>query len=188
MFIIGFHKTGTTSVSKALTILGYKVHSGGFRYRKDKFPKLINLLDTYDAVEDMPWPLYYKELADSFPNAKFILTYRSTESWIKGMKSHFGFVNRPKQQLIYGVGRVMGNEQIYIQRYESFNAEVREFFKGQGKLLELRTGVDFKWEIICNFLNQPIPDAAFPHANKTPKENRFTIVRMVKDIMKNTFK
>ena len=86
VFIIGFHKTGTSTLGKALQILGYTVCGSlkeAYDYDLNKdvksyiLEKAKPLLNTYDSFQDTPWFLIYKELYQLYPDAYFILTKRS---------------------------------------------------------------------------------------------------------------
>ena len=43
----------------------------------------------YDAFEDLPWCLLYRELDEAFPGSKFVLTVRSSsEVWLRSYRRH----------------------------------------------------------------------------------------------------
>jgi hypothetical protein len=80
VFCIGFHKTGTTSLNVALQTLGYQV-TGPNGYNDPKIQKRVlalahSLVKKYDAFQDNPWPIIYKEMDHAYPGSKFILTVR----------------------------------------------------------------------------------------------------------------
>ncbi|MBI1357416.1 MAG: hypothetical protein GC160_24005 [Acidobacteria bacterium] len=83
VFCIGFQKTGTTSLGYALSLLGYRVAGMfdvmTFNSKDETLAKAIQLGRRYDAFQDNPWPILYRELDQAFPSAKFILTVRDTE-------------------------------------------------------------------------------------------------------------
>ncbi len=94
IFGIGFHKTGTTSLGTALHDLGYSVcglRKGALSYilRGDLEP-VFGLVERYDAFEDNPWPLLYRELDQRFAGSKFILTVRERNDWLASAVNHFG--------------------------------------------------------------------------------------------------
>lgn len=65
VFIIGFQKTGTTSLEHALEHLGYRVYGGDKNLMKFEDKEILktyikSTLKTWDAAQDMPWPLFYK--------------------------------------------------------------------------------------------------------------------------------
>ena len=47
------------------------------------------MVEQFDAFEDNPWPLLYRELDERFPGSKFILTRRPTENWINSQVKDF---------------------------------------------------------------------------------------------------
>jgi hypothetical protein len=61
-----------------------------------------------------------------------------------------------------------GHEEEHIQRYEQHNANVRAYFDGREDLLEVCWEEQAGWEQICQFLDRPVPDDSFPHANESP--------------------
>ncbi|WP_019507458.1 sulfotransferase family protein [Pleurocapsa sp. PCC 7319] len=187
VFGIGFHKTGTKSLGKALEILGYRV-CGSFSIHNPNLEEQVHqiadtLVAKYDAFQDNPWPVLYQELDRKYPGSKFILIIRPVDSWINSIVSHFGSRNTHMREWIYGVGHPKGNEKIYIERYERHNAEVIEYFKDRpNDLLVLQLNQDNLWEKICPFLEKEIPHVEFPHVNK--KQNK-KLARAVKNIKKN---
>lgn len=171
VFCIGFHKTGTTSLAVALKMLGYRVTGpNGIRDPNiglNVYTMAQDLVPKFDAFQDNPWPIIYKELDTKFPNSKFILTLRDSQSWIKSQVGHFGRKQTPMRKWIYGVGCPKGNEDIYVRRFEEHNREVIEHFRNRPKdLLLLNLGKGDGWEKLCAFLEVETPSIPFPHANK----------------------
>ncbi len=175
VFGIGFHKTGTSSLGQALAILGYRVcgevETSNPNIKEQVHQIAYRLVNQYDAFQDNPWPILYKELDTKYPGSKFILIIRPVDSWIKSIVNHFGTRNTPMREWIYGIGHPKGNEQIYIERYEKHNEEVIQYFKDRpNDLLVIHLDEGNLWERICPFLEKEIPDVEFPHVNK--KNNR----------------
>lgn len=180
VFCIGFHKTGTTSLALALRQLRYSV-TGPNGVNDPNIAENVHkmayaLVEKYDAFQDNPWPLLYKELDARFPKSKFVLTVRPTDSWIRSQVRHFGTAGTPMRQWIYGVGAPEGNESLYVERYETHNREVLSYFKDRpNDLLVMDLGTGYGWEKLCAFLGKPIPPEPFPHANRSEdreKRNR----------------
>jgi Sulfotransferase domain len=170
VFGIGFHKTGTTSLAKALTILGYRVTGPNGvddpEIAQNVYAMAFGLAEKFDAFQDNPWPILYRELDKEFPNSKFVLTIRPTTAWIKSIENHFAEEDTPMRKWIYGVGHPRGNETIYIDRYERHNREVVGYFAGRDKdLLIMDVTRGEGWEKLCQFLREPIPSVSFPCAN-----------------------
>ena len=95
IFCIGNPKTGTSSLSEALRILGYKCISIPFFsiWRKKSEEQYIKKLKdcNYDAFIDYPigHENLYKKIAEIIPNSKFILTLREKKSFTKSFLNFY---------------------------------------------------------------------------------------------------
>jgi hypothetical protein len=173
VFGIGFHKTGTKSLAAALQILGYRVTGpDGVRdpdIRHTAYDMAFRLVPRFDAFQDNPWPILYRELDERYPGSKFVLTVRPTEAWIKSVVSFFGTDTTPMREWIYGVGSPKGSEKIYLERYDRHNREVLQHFQGRAEdLLVLKVTEGEGWESLCPFLGVEVPSVPFPHED--PKD------------------
>jgi hypothetical protein len=183
IFVIGFNKTGTTSLKRAITMLGYsflsenKLYSSKiFNEVNDKnFSSLNKHLDKFDAFKDRPWnhPGVYQYLDQKYENAKFILTLRDVDSWIKsykkwnesvGLKSNSYYKTISK--ICYGVDDFLSDEGLMKEVYEKTNNNTIEYFKDKNNLLVLDLPKGDGWDKLCPFLNKSILTSPFPHANK----------------------
>jgi hypothetical protein len=171
VFCIGFHKTGTTSIAVALKKLGYRVTGPNGvndpNIEHNALAMATRLATKYDAFQDNPWPLLYREMDKEFPGSKFILTTRDPDSWIVSQVRHFGRNETPMRKWIYGVGCPQGNEDIYIRRFTRHNEDVCSYFSDRPKdllLLNLINGDG--WDKLCPFLGVEIRDDPFPHVKK----------------------
>jgi Sulfotransferase domain/N-terminal domain of galactosyltransferase len=185
IFGIGMHKTGTTSLHRALQILGYdswhwsSAHAAKAIWREMNNEGHSVTLERYHAASDLPMPLLYKQLDLAYPRSKFILTVRSNEEWLGSVRKHFDpvfnqwrpgwdqdpFTHRA-HNLLYG--RKDFDAQTMIGRYMRHNSEVWRYFKSRPE--SLVTIEHPRWEVLCNFLDRPIPDTPYPFLNSTPKE------------------
>lgn len=170
VFCIGFHKTGTKSIARALEALGYRVTGpNGIsdpEIATNAVPMALRLAMQFDAFQDNPWPLLFREMDEAFPRSQFILTVRPTEEWIESALAHFGDKETPMRRWIYGYGCPRGHEATYVSRYEDHNREVVRYFADRpGDLLILDQGVGYSWEALCRFLGKPVPAQPFPHVN-----------------------
>jgi hypothetical protein len=179
VFCIGFHKTGTTSLEVALKKLGYRVRGSVGTKDPDIANKVFDMayamVPDYDAFEDNPWPVLYRELDERFPGSKFILTRRPAEAWIRSQVKDFATTETPMRRWIYGedAGCPEGNEDTYIARYERHNREVLDYFRDRpDDLLVIDLPNDDGWTRLCAFLGHDIPDEPFPHANKASLSRR----------------
>lgn len=197
VFVVGYHKTGTTSLTKALLVLGYRVcgslnqikdFNPSVHSRSDLFKMALPLLKEYDVFEDTPWFMFYRELLEEHPDGKFILTVRPSENWYKSVVKHFGGYDKWNyHSWIYdGLGDPVGNRQIYIEKYEQHNKEVINYFKNKGKdILIMELPNDFNWKTLCGFLDCKKPFGNFPHANSVG--SRETKQRKLLDLIKRSF-
>jgi hypothetical protein len=179
VFCIGFHKTGTTSLELALKKLGYRV-TGSFGTKDPDIAEKVRemayaMVPEYDAFEDNPWPILYRELDGRFPDSKFILTRRPSDAWIRSQVKDFALTETPMRRWIYGddAGCPEGNEDTYVARYERHNREVLDYFKDRpDDLLVIDLPNDNGWSKLCPFLGVEAPDEPFPHANKASLSRR----------------
>jgi len=170
VFGIGFHKTGTSSLGVALNALGYRVCGALAVDDPDIATKAAGLAIAtardYDAAQDNPWPIVYRDLDAAFPGSRFVLTIRDTDVWITSMTRHFADVDTEMRKWIYGVGHPAGHEAAYKRRYERHNREVLAYFaKRPADLLVLDFAAGDGWEQLCGFLGHAVPADPFPHAN-----------------------
>lgn len=168
IFGLGMPKTGTTSLANALRKLGYK-HKGYTPELVENTKLIDKYLLSFDSFADLPWPIIYQHLHERFPSAKFILTLRSPDTWIKSCVKHFGSENRKPyphiggeaRKLALGAAWPIGYEDLYLKRYEDHNTAVQNYFKKNLLVVSWENGDG--WPELCTFLNQPIPSEPFPH-------------------------
>lgn len=174
VFGIGFHKTGTTSLAAALRQLGYTVTGPNFVRDPDiattALRRAFAVAERFDAFQDNPWPILFRELDARYPGSRFVLTVRPTDRWIASVVRHFGTQITPMRTWIYGVGSPAGNEAVYTARYEAHNAAVRAHFRDRpGDLLEMDVTAGDGWARLAPFLGVPVPTDPFPHENARPE-------------------
>jgi hypothetical protein len=171
VFCIGFHKTGTKSLATALRRLGYRVTGPNGTKDPDIASNVLGmahgLVEKFDAFQDNPWPIIYREMDEAYPGSKFILTLREPESWIVSAVAYFGRRETPMRKWIYGVGAPEGNEETYTKRFVDHYDEVRYHFRSRpDDLLTVDFAKEDGWNEICRFLKKDVPDEPFPHMNK----------------------
>lgn len=180
VFCIGFHKTGTKSLAHALKTLRYKVTGPNGTQDENIQQNIYNLafdlVEQYDAFQDNPWPIVYKELDKKYPHSKFIYTFREPQSWIRSQVNHFGCKETPMRKWIYGHGSPVGNEEIYLQRFEDHHHEVTRYFQNRSEdllIMNLETGDE--WKKLCSFLKVKVPSTPFPHVNKASERKKMLL-------------
>jgi hypothetical protein len=188
VFGIGFHKTGTSTLDIALKKLGYNVcgvrHDLTEKLFEHDLNPIFKIVDKYDAFQDNPWPILYKELDKRYSHSKFILTLRNEDKWIQSVVNYFGDSDTEMRRWIYGVGHPKGNEEIYLEKYRNHNHEVVEYFKDRkDDLLVVSWENGDGWKELCQFLGKSIPDIEFPHANKGADQMKMRRYRKLKKLL-----
>ena len=167
IFGIGLGRTGTKSLARALTWLGYNGRHG--LKRGDD----LNIVRNYKFWTDIVVAGRYKFLDYYFPEAKFILTVREdVDAWIESCRQYTlkksGNRERIRLDIAYNRFLLFGctdfNEEVFRATYHRHNTEVKEHFEGrEGKLLVIDISTGEGWEKICLFINCKTPDYPFPH-------------------------
>lgn len=183
VFCIGFQKTGTSSMRDALKSLGYSVagHYGTdlpVEELRERYVEIgLEMAKDYDAVQDMPWALIYRELDAAYPGAKFVYTMRDADNWITSMVKHFETRPSSVRQLTYGEDCPcpQGNEEQYKKVYLAHRAAVLEYFAGRpGDFLVMDLERGDGWAELGAFLGlENVPQGPFVHSN--PAEMRDTL-------------
>ena len=186
----GFGRTGTMSLQRALEILGFgpcyhftevlrRSHASTWLKVLDGKPANWDHIYTgYKATVDWPGVMYYRELADHFPDARVILTVRDPADWhasicaallpLRGTLVRWlpwtGKLARLTDQVIWQgtfAGRAAERE-FAVARFEQHNRKVRESIAADRLLvLDVRDG----WPPLCRFLDCEVPDVPFPRTN-----------------------
>jgi hypothetical protein len=182
---VGFQRTGTTSLKRALEILGYRV--GGNKSRlllpilQNRWQAVLKVLNRYDAVEDNPWAVIYRKIDRLVPGCKFILTYRDPESWFGSVERYFRLprARPPMHEWIYGrgMGLIAAEKENSLAIYKNHIEGVQEYFRERpDDLLVMDIGKGEEWERLCGFLGCDVPGVPFPHQRdsswKRKKRNR----------------
>ncbi len=168
VFVIGYFKTGTTSVGKALELLGFKHSSFNhyvFRklYKKGKLDKIILFTSKFESFDDAPW---LKEdvipiLDKAFPKSKWIYLERDEESWKRSLKRWKASLNK------------VSNPEKGWMDYQNHANFILKYFEEKSKsnfiTLDVRDPEGFKKLGI--FLGKISPTPFFPHYNKSADVN-----------------
>ena len=135
----------------------------------------------------MPWPLFYKELNELYPSAKFILTYRNPESWIRSVVKYFASIKIPYHQKIYKVPCAEGYENNYLQVYNNFNEEVVAYFTGKDNFLKMTMGENFDYSSLSTFLDVKITaNKSFPISRKNEQKlSNYKFYRDLRSLYRN---
>jgi hypothetical protein len=148
------------------------------------------IFDGYQSTVDWPGGYFYRELADFYPEAKFLLSVREPDAWERSMRQTVWAV-RHGESLI----RLLSSAQAHVNpRWRGFLEMIdRLIWEGEGtfasghaepqQLIDtmIRHDEEVKrnvpperllvwsvgegWEPLCEFLELPVPDVPFPHIN-----------------------
>ena len=150
VFAGGDRDTGLTSLAMALSMLGYRCCSDVLQLPRQEHRALFarskgRIFDAYVNVASLADS--FLELANLYPNSKFILTI--VDGTGEGRATTNGGVSEPSTQS------------------ESRSATpaselVDQLSRLKGRLLVLRVGDNDRWEQVCRFLYCKVPNSAYP--------------------------
>jgi hypothetical protein len=167
IFGIGLSKTGTTSLTEALKILGYVSRH---------WPCSMSSFKHCDALTDITVSCRYKQLDQMFPASKFIYTIRESSSWLESCKAHWIKLDKKRAESkippfaekaeIAMYGTLQFDELSFTNAYNKHHRSVTEYFRTRpGDLLVLNIVAGEGWEKLCPFLGKPVPLVKFPRSN-----------------------
>ena len=185
IFVLGYNKTGTKSLSEALKILGYKtIHTGGggelleMTYKNMKSNRgILDGIDEYDCYLDYPIyePTIFFHIVIEYPDAKYISLTRDLNGYVKSVLRDK--IKRLKDGIVDSWNWLgVGNKEVF-ENYPEYQKEWvkgRAEFKHQSNLRFLKKkGVLYLdmnicdngegWKELCSFLDKPVPNVEFPH-------------------------
>ena len=210
IFCISMQRSGTTSVGNFFSSFGYPVATNSIAW-KNKWSKYwyngdynsifsSKEFNSYQVFEDDPWwlPEFYKVLYHKFPNSKFILLTRDSESWFNSMLSHSNgktlgntklhckiyrrekdFYSKMDSGSIINLTideidnhlKLDGYKEHYKDIYQIRNREIINFFKenDSSRLIHCDLQDQNKWNKIGKFFGINVPDGFKMHSNKSQK-------------------
>ncbi len=148
------------------------------------------LFDGFNSTVDWPGGYFYRELMDVYPDAKVLLSVREPQAWERSMRqtvwavrngeslirllssaqAHVdpqwqGFLDMIDRLIWTGQGTFASGHaepQQLIDTMERHNEEVKRNVPSE-RLLVWSVGEG--WGPLCEFLELPVPEEPFPHAN-----------------------
>jgi hypothetical protein len=187
VFVLGWNKSGTKSLTKALEILGYNVldTAGGGKtveVIKDNIlnqkPIMTNL-EQYDCYVDFPFfePLVFSHLVNENKNAKYISLTRNLDDYVDSVLKHkIRNIENGVEPSWHWLGTGDKNTFLnfpqelkdWIKRKTWFNhlSNLNWLKKHNIDYLELDITKGDKWEKLCKYLDKEIPTQEFPYLNK----------------------
>lgn len=188
--VIGFNKTGTTSVFVALKELGYNMSNqhdferlyNAYLKREIQIDNILKRCSYHEVFQDIPFSLpgFYKEVDKKYPKSKFILTVRSdSDTWYNSFNKYYGgkekLINDDyiEKGFLYNIFKSVFNSDKFgskecINAYERHTEDVKKYFKRNKKqLLVLDVSENESYSKLCFFLNKKAKRKNFQWKNKT---------------------
>lgn len=165
IFGIGLSKTGTNSLALALQTLGYSaIH----------YPANMMQVEAHDAVTDVSVSASFEDLDRLFPGSKFILTVREEDDWHESARRHYLKRRNHMNEFALSIhhrlyGTFTYDRALFSEAYKRHHTRVQSYFAGRPSDL-LRINLcdgSVTWNTLCDFLGKPVPNVAFPWANRT---------------------
>ena len=182
----GLGRTGTASLKVALETLGIGrcYHMGELMSAENSLglwldaaggrPDWDRIYDGYSAAVDNPTCIYWRELADHYPDAKVVLSVRDPRRWLESARTTIystetiEIVGRTpfnpllEKVLYQPLEDQLNNEDFMVSFYNQHCDAVKEAIPEDRLLVyEVKEG----WGPLCEFLDAPIPNEPFPHVN-----------------------
>lgn len=160
---IGYNKTGTTSVGKALQLLGFyhlTFHRPHWRaYQNGKTEKLLRVMERVDSVDDLPWLKkdFFPLIDNRFPGSRFIYLERDVETWKKSLTTWTMKVTNRAPDL-EGATAAFIDHKNFVDDY---------FANRPDDLLRLNVRDPEAFEKLARFVGRTKPEENFPHANSS---------------------
>ncbi|MCO6491528.1 MAG: hypothetical protein J5I98_24140 [Phaeodactylibacter sp.] len=191
IFGIGFHKTGTRSLTQALQKLGIKATHWPYKLlaqlppdasKEEVLKVLAPVLEANQSFADVPYSGLYRELDYLFPDSKFILTKRDSESWWDSISRHWSLgggtrILTPYERIQYNQfppaisEATLADEVLLAEKFETHNRTVQAYFEQRPEDLLIidweSESHSFSWERLCAFLEVDLPeDTSVPWIRK----------------------
>ena len=131
----------------------------------------------FNSAVDWPSAAFYRELANAYPSAKFVLTHRDPENWADSFGSTIYQVITKRDRfpphmqawlaMAYGVVAKSGfpaglNCESLIKAFIAHNDAVKAAIPSDRLLIyQVKDG----WAPLCQFLDTPVPPEPFPRSN-----------------------
>jgi hypothetical protein len=194
IFGLGLTRTGTSSLTRALELLGYRSLHYPHDDRTQSEVKAflaggddrlrLSVLEKYDALTDaVPICATFEGLDAAYPGSKFVLTVREKESWLESCQRFIGGWIDPWQVAdpdlpnldyirsihwkIYGTPTF--DRERFSCAHDEYHERVRRYFRDRpDDLLTIDICAGEGWDPLCEFLALPHPETQFPYVKKTP--------------------
>ncbi len=201
----GWGRTGTASLKRALEQIGFgpchhmeeviatpadvPTWISAARGNKIEWPTFLR---GWGSTCDFPSALYYRELAEAFPEAKVVLTVRDAEGWYESMRTTIvqSFKRFPNRFIVPHLPRIGAPAQVMspsplkarimdrfadkpaiLAEFQAHNEEVKRVIPPERLLVfDVKQG----WGPLCAFLGVAVPEGPFPRVNDAKQFQGYT--------------
>jgi hypothetical protein len=188
IFGLGLTRTGTSSLTRALNLLGYRsLHLPQDDRTKDEVKAFLagggdrlrlSVLKKYDALTDTPICAAFEGLDAAYPGSRFVLTVREKESWLESCQRFFwdwidpwllANPDNPSVDYIRAIHRkIYGtptfDREQFSRAHDEYHERVRRHFRDRSEdLLTIDICAGEGWDPLCEFLALPHPGTQFPY-------------------------
>ena len=190
----GYPRTGTSSQKLALEQLGLgpchhmreiimnPPSAAHWVRAADGNPDWEATFEGFQSCTDAPGCLFWRELADYYPDAKIILSVRDPEKWFEstqatvfsdamlGMAKGTPLDEFFQKAVVREFGDKIHDRDFMLAQFERHSREVIEEVPPERLLVfDVREG----WEPLCAFLGVPVPEGDFPRENSREEMMHF---------------
>ncbi len=190
----GFGRTGTMSLKNALEQLGF----GPCHHMEEVFehPEQVQhwqavaagdtvdwntVFEGYHSQIDWPGAHVWRDLSETFPNAKVVHSVRPEESWWNSFSKTIGkFLATYKEMPLPPHVSAMADAMMEVIARQTFDGQFADRTTAlaayRKRTEQVRAAIPPErllvfdvaegWEPLCHFLDTPVPNGPFPHLNK----------------------
>lgn len=173
VFCIGMPMTGTSSLARALSILGVQtigwLPQSEVLYQLEDGDLRLPILKEKDGLTDLIGVRWYRELDRVYPGSKFVLTIRDQDAWLNAIAELWNRDDSLKRKHAYYYYRISVFGCLNFLRdhfadvYQDHVRNAQAYFVNRPEQFLVMSAYQSEaWETLCPFLEMEIPGEPFP--------------------------
>ncbi|WP_053972497.1 sulfotransferase [Mangrovimonas sp. ST2L15] len=177
VIVIGLPKTGTSTITVMLRILGYEVTGPDIHFEIGNTPYLKKQFEIFDGFQDYPWCFEWWRFRED-DRVLFIELKREKAAWWRSFYDSYG--GKETNYLSYPyfkIAKSKENQEGFLEFFEQYYDHFASYKKEHPQKV---LSVDIKnlsWQDLCVFLNEPIPKNLWGKIVKKPHVNQLNYQR-----------